>query len=148
MAVRSNTGNIITNATQIGSVAATTAGGLVRHLADASKALRNKKQQEYENSLKPSKYAVAKTPEIARAVGEAEEAKREARALGKEESEVVEVDKLVGGTSSDDKVFVDSVIKKDMSEQSRELNASIYENLKYTKTLEEEAEELRAMGVL
>ena len=119
MSVRSNVGNITTNAVQIGSVAATTASGLVRGIADASRTLRNKKQQELDASLNPAKYAKASSAEEAEAIGKAEFAKRKERALGDIESDSPESNSM----------SVDEIIGNDLSPQSGEISNSIKDNL-------------------
>lgn len=130
MGVRSNVGNITTNAVQIGSVAATTASGLVRGIADASRTLRNKKQQELDASLNPATYAKASNAEEAEAIGKAEFAKRKERALGD-----IEIDGPEGNYMS-----VDEIIRSDLSPQSVEISNSVKDNVDWQKNWYADAE--------
>lgn len=144
MAVRSNVGNITTNAVQIASVGATTYSGLKRRaLADATQTLNNKKREEalakkeQEKKLNPSTYSKASTPEEAEEIGRAEFAKRKARALGsKEES-------------------IDDIINEETSPQGQEINDNISNNLFWlemkrskNEPVEETIEELKRGGAL
>ena len=80
MAIRSNTGNVITNAVQIASVGATTASGFLRSIRKDNEATKLLNKKEEEKSLNPSTYSHAKTKEEAKELGELEYQNRLERA--------------------------------------------------------------------
>lgn len=173
MAVRSNIGNVVTNANQVLSVGATTASRLFRDRADSSlvnwtdeekteyaqyqkdkkmaemKAFREKpelekqRQEELEKQKKgdPKTYSkewFESNPDKAKEVGVAEAEKRYKRA--------------VGDNVEDEEENIDDILSV-KSPQAENIKQSVFNNISWLKnrelkTTEEEAEELRALGVL
>ena len=168
MAVRSNIGNITTNALQIASVGATTASGVVRRvIGDASsplnalskserKALKETEvqklrdeperyvQEKERRELNPHTYAVAPNKEEAREVGGGIYERMKNSVLGKkEDSEEIEIKKAI-----------DSINSLNNSPQSEEITANEENNLDWlykwknrkVKSLDEEIAEFDKLG--
>lgn len=124
MAIRSNVGNITTNAVQIASVAATTAGGM---LSDISKRLTNPdisiKEQKRYNQLKADRMMEQEEYEASPEGQELKELRRK-HALERER----EIENKKEETQSIDDLVTNG-------QQSKNLNTSINNNINIYKEL-------------